>query len=220
MITGSYKDGESFGSARDSHHAALGLRHGRTRRPRHGGSIRASLSPEHFGTAPPRVDVMMSTSHEEAAMNRRSVPVFAVASPEPISDLNTTPLIDVMLVLLIMFIITIPVTSHKVALDLPTVRRPISNRRSSARHGLGRPALLGRRRDRRGPACRSASPRCARRVPDACSTFAPTAKPAMRISTACWRRSNEPGSNARAGRQRTLRRQRVLGSGPDHRQRP
>lgn len=52
-------------------------------------------------------------------MTRRFAPAFAIASPEPISDLNTTPLIDVMLVLLIMFIITIPVTSHKVALDLP-----------------------------------------------------------------------------------------------------
>ena len=34
-------------------------------------------------------------------------------------DINTTPLIDVMLVLLIMFIITIPVQSHAVKLDLP-----------------------------------------------------------------------------------------------------
>jgi biopolymer transport protein ExbD len=38
---------------------------------------------------------------------------------QPISDINTTPLVDVMLVLLIMFIITIPVTSHKVPVDLP-----------------------------------------------------------------------------------------------------
>jgi biopolymer transport protein ExbD len=34
-------------------------------------------------------------------------------------DINTTPLIDVMLVLLIMFIITIPVQTHVVQLDLP-----------------------------------------------------------------------------------------------------
>ena len=38
----------------------------------------------------------------------------------PISEINTTPLVDVMLVLLIMFIITIPMTSHKVPVDLPT----------------------------------------------------------------------------------------------------
>jgi biopolymer transport protein ExbD len=38
---------------------------------------------------------------------------------EPMLDINTTPLIDVMLVLLIMFIITIPVQTHAVKLDLP-----------------------------------------------------------------------------------------------------
>ena len=40
-------------------------------------------------------------------------------SGEPMMDINTTPLIDVMLVLLIMFIITIPVQTHAVKLDLP-----------------------------------------------------------------------------------------------------
>ena len=40
-------------------------------------------------------------------------------SDEPIMDINMTPLIDVMLVLLIMFIITIPVQTHAVKLDLP-----------------------------------------------------------------------------------------------------
>ncbi len=35
-------------------------------------------------------------------------------------DMNTTPLIDVMLVLLIMFIITIPIQTHAVKLDLPS----------------------------------------------------------------------------------------------------
>lgn len=38
---------------------------------------------------------------------------------EPIMEMNTTPLIDVMLVLLIMFIITIPIQTHAVKLDLP-----------------------------------------------------------------------------------------------------
>ena len=38
---------------------------------------------------------------------------------EPINDMNVVPLIDVLLVLLIMFIITIPVQSHAVKLDLP-----------------------------------------------------------------------------------------------------
>ena len=41
------------------------------------------------------------------------------ASGEPMMDINTTPLIDVMLVLLIMLIITIPIQTHAVKLDLP-----------------------------------------------------------------------------------------------------
>jgi biopolymer transport protein ExbD len=41
------------------------------------------------------------------------------ASGEPMIDMNVTPLIDVMLVLLIMFIITIPVQTHAVKIDLP-----------------------------------------------------------------------------------------------------
>jgi biopolymer transport protein ExbD len=38
---------------------------------------------------------------------------------EPMMEINTTPLIDVMLVLLIMFIITLPVMTHAVKLDMP-----------------------------------------------------------------------------------------------------
>ena len=41
------------------------------------------------------------------------------SSGEPMMDINMTPLIDVMLVLLIMFIITIPIQTHAVKLDLP-----------------------------------------------------------------------------------------------------
>lgn len=37
----------------------------------------------------------------------------------PMMDINTTPLIDVLLVLLIMFILTIPVQSHAVKLNAP-----------------------------------------------------------------------------------------------------
>ena len=39
---------------------------------------------------------------------------------EPMMEMNTTPLIDVMLVLLIMFIITIPVATHAINIDLPS----------------------------------------------------------------------------------------------------
>jgi biopolymer transport protein ExbD len=43
----------------------------------------------------------------------------AIREPTPILDINTTPLVDVMLVLLVMFIITFPLQSHAVKLDLP-----------------------------------------------------------------------------------------------------
>jgi len=38
---------------------------------------------------------------------------------DPMMDINMTPLIDVLLVLLVMFIITIPVMTHAVKLDMP-----------------------------------------------------------------------------------------------------
>ncbi len=37
----------------------------------------------------------------------------------PMIDMNTTPLIDVMLVLLIMIIVTLPIMTHAVKLDMP-----------------------------------------------------------------------------------------------------
>ncbi len=42
----------------------------------------------------------------------------------PMMEMNTTPLIDVMLVLLIMFIITIPPITHAVKIDLPVASPP------------------------------------------------------------------------------------------------
>jgi biopolymer transport protein ExbD len=42
----------------------------------------------------------------------------------PMMEMNTTPLIDVMLVLLIMFIITVPVANHAVNIDLPSAQNP------------------------------------------------------------------------------------------------
>ena len=44
--------------------------------------------------------------------------------PEVMMDINTTPLIDVMLVLLIMLIITIPAQLHSVNLDMPVSKPP------------------------------------------------------------------------------------------------
>ena len=56
---------------------------------------------------------------KEKQGRRRSAP-----SDEPMMDINTTPLIDVMLVLLIMLIITIPIQLHAVNLNMPTGNPP------------------------------------------------------------------------------------------------
>jgi biopolymer transport protein ExbD len=49
-----------------------------------------------------------------------SVPTEGGDEGEVIAEMNTTPLIDVMLVLLIMLIITIPIQTHAVKLNMPT----------------------------------------------------------------------------------------------------
>ena len=48
----------------------------------------------------------------------------ATSDPDVMMDINTTPLIDVMLVLLVMLIITIPIQLHSVNLNLPTGNPP------------------------------------------------------------------------------------------------
>lgn len=47
----------------------------------------------------------------------------AVRAEEPIGQLNTTPLIDVLLVLLVMFILSIPAANHSLPIDLPVPAR-------------------------------------------------------------------------------------------------
>jgi biopolymer transport protein ExbD len=47
--------------------------------------------------------------------------------PEVMMDINTTPLIDVMLVLLVMLIITIPIQLHAVNLEMPVGTPPVNN---------------------------------------------------------------------------------------------
>ena len=44
--------------------------------------------------------------------------------PEEMVDINTTPLIDVMLVLLIMLIITIPIQTHAIKMNMPAGNPP------------------------------------------------------------------------------------------------
>lgn len=45
---------------------------------------------------------------------------------ESMSDINMTPLVDVMLVLLIIFIIAVPVITHSVKVDLPRVDNTVN----------------------------------------------------------------------------------------------
>jgi biopolymer transport protein ExbD len=59
-----------------------------------------------------------------------AINLFSSVEADPMSQMNTTPLIDVMLVLLIMFMITLPLMTHSVTLDIqgagvPTKTTPI-----------------------------------------------------------------------------------------------
>ena len=56
------------------------------------------------------------------AMN---IPAGDGGSDEVVSAINTTPLVDVMLVLLIIFLITIPVVTTSVAVELPKKRNQV-----------------------------------------------------------------------------------------------
>ena len=51
-----------------------------------------------------------------------SVPGEGGGEDKPMSDINTTPLVDVMLVMLIIFLITIPAIIQNVEVELPKVR--------------------------------------------------------------------------------------------------
>ncbi len=44
--------------------------------------------------------------------------------PQPMAEINTTPLVDVMLVLLVIFIITAPLLTHALRIDLPVAAAP------------------------------------------------------------------------------------------------
>jgi len=51
---------------------------------------------------------------------------------QPMSEINTTPLVDVMLVLLVIFIITAPLLTHAVKIDLPkATSQPIADKPES-----------------------------------------------------------------------------------------
>lgn len=51
--------------------------------------------------------------------NNSQSSMLSDAHTQPMSEINTTPLVDVMLVLLVIFIITAPLLTHAVKIDLP-----------------------------------------------------------------------------------------------------
>ena len=57
---------------------------------------------------------MIGSSHG-IGVSSHSAPTYSA----PMSEINTTPLVDVMLVLLVIFIITAPLLTHAVKIDLP-----------------------------------------------------------------------------------------------------
>ena len=94
-----------------------------------------------------------------------------------ISDINVTPLVDVMLVLLVIFMVTAPILQQGVAIDLPKVAAaPLVGRGGAAgrERRQGRAGLPERHRRWRWPSSRPSSRRFARRVPIGRCTCAPT----------------------------------------------
>jgi biopolymer transport protein ExbD len=54
-----------------------------------------------------------------AIQDKENGMAFASRSGNPMVDINVTPLVDVMLVLLIIFMLAVPVLSHPIQVDLP-----------------------------------------------------------------------------------------------------
>ena len=68
---------------------------------------------------------------------------------EPLGEMNTTPLIDAMLVLLVMLILAVPVAVHQLPFDLPTppptsIQTPIRPQNDLTIDAQGQPAWNGK----------------------------------------------------------------------------
>ena len=88
---------------------------------------RAGIAKVGFITEPPRARRRL-TAHgrreRERSMGMNIGSGSGSKDPDVILDVNTTPLIDVMLVLLVMLIITIPIQLHSTTLNMPTGNPP------------------------------------------------------------------------------------------------
>jgi biopolymer transport protein ExbD len=51
---------------------------------------------------------------------------FEQAGGQPMAEINTTPLVDVMLVLLVIFMVTAPLFTHAVKIDLPQAQSQLN----------------------------------------------------------------------------------------------
>ena len=71
------------------------------------------------------------------------MPAAAYRHGDPIATINITPMIDVMLVLLVMLILTIPIKNHKVAIDLPGPARAPVPQADPHRLAIARDGSLG-----------------------------------------------------------------------------
>jgi hypothetical protein len=106
----------------------------------------------------------------------------------PMAEINVTPLVDVMLVLLIIFMITAPLMAHKVKVELPEATLDAGRKgQQQADHPRGhrrRRADLLERRPIDPPAAREqARGRGAEEAAAASSTSAPTRPPSTSWST-------------------------------------
>ena len=74
----------------------------------------------------PRNDVALSAStfRQKGYLRHGNECRYGSGEGEVMVEMNTTPLIDVMLVLLVMLIITIPIQTHAVKLDMPPPNQP------------------------------------------------------------------------------------------------
>src|SRR5690349_23333062 len=90
-------------------------------------SPRCRSLPSRRRARPRRADARRRNHPRIPAMAMNVAAPSRSSDPDVMIDINTTPLIDVMLVLLVMLIITIPIQLHAVNLEMPVGTPPTSD---------------------------------------------------------------------------------------------